>query len=100
MVQQAYDAYLHVEVNGNTSVSFARSRGIAPPTVTLYRRLGIALARVGVKADSALFDRLAHATHDKQVRCPAALERTVGAAIEAPGATVKSIERAVSLLDQ
>lgn len=85
LVQGAYDAYLAIIVNGSSNVSYSRSSGLAPATVTLYRRLGVALADVRVEADSPLF-------HFLSARAGAS-KADVGAAIEAPGATPESVEQ-------
>jgi hypothetical protein len=83
MVQRAYQAYLQIVLGGKSGTAFGGQYALSSTTVTLYRRLGIALAVVGIEPDSELFSRLA-------VRA-GALVKQVGAAIEAPDATPDSV---------
>lgn len=59
LVQSAYDAYISITLGGMSNTAFAGSRGFPKSTVTLYRRLGMALAVVGIDAASPLFRWLA-----------------------------------------
>lgn len=84
MIQSTYDAHISITIGGMSNKAWGASRGFAPSTVTLYRRLGMALADVGIDAQSQLFRWLTEG---------GGLRREVGAAIETPGATPGSVER-------
>lgn len=83
VAESAYDAYLCMVVKGVSNKAYCASRGLTPPTATLYRRLGIAIVDIGIDPDSLTFKHLRQSANANM--------REIAHVIETPGATPASV---------